>query len=188
MSATAWRPAKSKSSSARRWRHSRNTGDCIRANGVGLVMAPATPTIIYTDLDGTMLGKGGSLFRTAGGDFTMAGAEALQSLPRAGRGALLLLRTEHRSSCVRTPGCSASNSYIAEAGCVLVRDWGSTIILNCAPFGEGEDMSVFEEIARHRRARPAVRTVRRGSVVSRTLVPRPQLFPPDARADRHRRR
>jgi len=39
---------------------------------------------VYTDLDGTLLGKGASLFRTAEGDFTLLAARALEACHRAG--------------------------------------------------------------------------------------------------------
>jgi HAD superfamily hydrolase (TIGR01484 family) len=104
-----------------------------------------TPRVIYTDLDGTLLGRGGSLFHTADGDFTMAGADALRLCRERGvelsfcsGRSMRLLREDARVLGV--------DSYIAEAGCVLVRDSGGTVVLNCAPFGEKEGMSVFEEI------------------------------------------
>ena len=39
---------------------------------------------VYTDLDGTLLGQGASLFRTAEGDFTLLAARALEACHRAG--------------------------------------------------------------------------------------------------------
>ena len=102
--------------------------------------------VIYTDLDGTLLGRGGSLFHTAAGEFTTAGAGALSLLSEhgvevcfcSGR-SVKLLREDARIMGV--------GRYIAEAGCVLVRDGGRTEVLNCAPFGGREGMSVFDEIA-----------------------------------------
>ncbi|MDO8736695.1 MAG: HAD-IIB family hydrolase [Thermoleophilia bacterium] len=110
------------------------------------MMGAAPPRAIYTDLDGTLLGKGGSLFRTAAGGFTLVGAEALELCHESrvelcfcsGR-SLRLLREDARLMGVE--------KYIAEAGCVLVRDHGATVINNCQPYGEREGLSVFEEIA-----------------------------------------
>ena len=39
---------------------------------------------VYTDLDGTLLGSGASLFRDAEGGFSMAQARALEACQRAG--------------------------------------------------------------------------------------------------------
>jgi hydroxymethylpyrimidine pyrophosphatase-like HAD family hydrolase len=39
---------------------------------------------LYTDLDGTLLGSGASLFRDGAGDFTLLGARALEACHRAG--------------------------------------------------------------------------------------------------------
>jgi hydroxymethylpyrimidine pyrophosphatase-like HAD family hydrolase len=39
---------------------------------------------VYTDLDGTLLGQGASLFRTAEGEFTLLAARALEACHRAG--------------------------------------------------------------------------------------------------------
>jgi hydroxymethylpyrimidine pyrophosphatase-like HAD family hydrolase len=38
---------------------------------------------VYTDLDGTLLGKGASLFRSAEGRFSMSQARALEACARA---------------------------------------------------------------------------------------------------------
>ena len=39
---------------------------------------------VYTDLDGTLLGRGASLFRDAEGNFSMLPARALEACHRAG--------------------------------------------------------------------------------------------------------
>src|SRR3954468_8624086 len=39
---------------------------------------------VYTDLDGTLLGRGASLFRDGEGKFTLLGARALEACHRAG--------------------------------------------------------------------------------------------------------
>ncbi|MHB8858549.1 MAG: HAD family hydrolase [Thermoleophilia bacterium] len=109
-------------------------------------MNPQSKTrVLYTDLDGTLLGKGGSLFHTAAGRFTLAGARALQLCAdscievciSSGR-SIKLLREDARILGI--------GRYIAEAGCVLVRE-GAAAVLNCAPFGESSGVSVFDEIA-----------------------------------------
>jgi hydroxymethylpyrimidine pyrophosphatase-like HAD family hydrolase len=39
---------------------------------------------VYTDLDGTLLGRGASLFRDADGNFSLLAARALEACHRAG--------------------------------------------------------------------------------------------------------
>jgi HAD superfamily hydrolase (TIGR01484 family) len=102
------------------------------------------PQIVYSDLDGTLLGLGGCLFRDAGGEFTLAGARALALLAAAGAElafvsgrSVRLLREDAR--------VMGAGRYIAEAGCALVRD--GVLYSNCDPFGHLEGKTVFEEIA-----------------------------------------
>ena len=46
--------------------------------------APVAIRCVYTDLDGTLLGRGASLFRTAEVEFTLLAARALEACHRAG--------------------------------------------------------------------------------------------------------
>ncbi len=102
--------------------------------------------VIYTDLDGTMFGKGGSLFHTAEGEFTLAGAEALGLC--AARGVTVCFASGRSVRLLREDSrVLGISSFIAEAGCVLVRDHGATVIPNCAPFGGEDGIGVFDEVA-----------------------------------------
>ena len=49
-----------------------------------VLRAARRPRVVYTDLDGTLLGPGGSLFATSGGGVSRAAADALASLHEAG--------------------------------------------------------------------------------------------------------
>src|SRR3954465_10248122 len=51
--------------------------------GVGET-TPVALRCVYTDLDGTLLGRGASLFRDGEGGFTLLGARALEACFRAG--------------------------------------------------------------------------------------------------------
>jgi hypothetical protein len=109
-------------------------------------MGAKPPRTIYTDLDGTLLGRGGSLFHTAAGDFTLAGAEALKLC--RDRGVELCFCSGRSARLLREDArLLGVGKYIAEAGCVLIRDHGATIINNCHPFGEQKGKNVFEEIS-----------------------------------------
>ena len=107
--------------------------------------APA-PRILYTDLDGTLLGKGGSPFRTATGDFTFDGARALGLCHQRG---VELAFVSGRSIAMLQEDARllGATNYVGEAGCVVARDSGRTILRNCGPFGNVEGLSVFDEIA-----------------------------------------
>lgn len=107
-------------------------------------MAAARPKIVYTDLDGTLLGRGGSVFHSAAGAFTMAGARALEIIAR-GAAALAFVSGRSVRLLREDARLLGAGGFIAEAGCVVARD-GQTWN-NCAPFGEKEGVSVFDEIA-----------------------------------------
>lgn len=109
-----------------------------------MTTAGGRPKLVYTDLDGTLLGQGGSIFRGADGQFTMAGARALELINGSGAKAVFvsgrsarLLREDARVLGV--------DRFIAEAGCLIVRDGEERN--NCEPFGLVEGTSVFDEIA-----------------------------------------
>lgn len=101
---------------------------------------------VYTDLDGTLLGRGGSLFRTAAGAFTMAGAEALALCHESGV-ELSLVSGRNAAMLREDARLLGVSNYIGEAGCLVVRDDGRVTRVNCGGYGAGESMSVFEEIA-----------------------------------------
>lgn len=76
---------------------------------------------MYLDLDGTLMGPGGSLLRGADGGFALEGVRALQACARAG--AEVMLYSGRRQSsvfeCARMIGAPA---YTFEVGCGLVID------------------------------------------------------------------
>lgn len=85
--------------------------------------------VVYTDLDGTMMGPGGCFFRNLGGDYTLRPARALVEtlrrgvdvVPVSGRSAHQL-REDARLLGLR--------NYIAELGVELVYDLGEEVVLN----------------------------------------------------------
>ena len=98
---------------------------------------------VYTDLDGTLLGRGGSLFRDAEGNFSRAQARALEALHRAG--VELVVKSGRREAQVledaRLMGQSA---YIYEAGCALVIDGERTYLIG--DYAPTEGSTVYETI------------------------------------------
>jgi phosphoglycolate phosphatase len=82
---------------------------------------------IYTDLDGTMLGKGASLFRTAEGDFTLLAARALEACHRAGV-EVVIKSGRRRAQVMEDARLLGQTSYIFEVGTGLVIDGEVTFL------------------------------------------------------------
>ena len=82
---------------------------------------------VYTDLDGTLLGPRGSLFRDPDGNFSLAQAKALQACERAGVEVVVMSgrREAEVSSDSRLMG---QTSYIYEAGCGVFIDGERTFL------------------------------------------------------------
>jgi phosphoglycolate phosphatase len=76
---------------------------------------------VYVDLDGTLLGPGGSLLRGADGGFALDGVRALQACDRAGV-EVVLFSGRRQASVFEDSKLIGSSSYIFEIGCGLVVD------------------------------------------------------------------
>jgi hydroxymethylpyrimidine pyrophosphatase-like HAD family hydrolase len=77
------------------------------------------PRVAFVDLDGTLLGPGGSLFTTADGRSTLRAAQAVEELREAG---VELVPTSGRSrrGMFEAARLLGARSYIAELGALLV--------------------------------------------------------------------
>jgi len=76
---------------------------------------------VYTDLDGTLLGPRGALFRDPDGNFSIMQARALEACHRAG--VEVVIMSGRRESTVRSDArLLGQTSYIYEAGCGVVID------------------------------------------------------------------
>jgi hydroxymethylpyrimidine pyrophosphatase-like HAD family hydrolase len=75
----------------------------------------------YLDLDGTLLGRGASLFHDGDGDFTMLGARALEACARADV-EVVPYSGRRQSTLLHDTRMLGVSSYIFEAGCGLVLD------------------------------------------------------------------
>jgi phosphoglycolate phosphatase len=76
---------------------------------------------VYTDLDGTLLGSGGSLFRDADGGFSLLPARALEACFRAG--VEVVIKSGRRESTVMEDArLLGQTSYIYEVGAGVVID------------------------------------------------------------------
>ncbi len=98
---------------------------------------------VYTDLDGTLLGKGGSLFRDAEGNFSKAQSLALEALHRAG--VEVVVKSGRREAQVLEDSrLMGQTAYIYEAGCAIVIDQERTYLTG--DMVSDEDGTVYEKI------------------------------------------
>ena len=83
---------------------------------------------VYTDLDGTLVGRGGSLFRDAEGNFTMLPARALEACHRAGV-EVVIMSGRREASVLADARMIGQSSYIYEAGCGVVVNAERTLLI-----------------------------------------------------------
>jgi hypothetical protein len=82
---------------------------------------------VYTDLDGTLLGKFGALFADAEGHFSMRPARALEACHRAGV-EVVIMSGRRESTVASDARLLGQRSYIYEAGCGVVIDGERTYL------------------------------------------------------------
>jgi predicted mannosyl-3-phosphoglycerate phosphatase (HAD superfamily) len=79
---------------------------------------------LYTDLDGTLLGFGGSLLIDGKGDPSAATAEAIARINSAGL-TVVIATGRNRLQCAEIARLCGWRGFIAELGCVIVPDRGA---------------------------------------------------------------
>jgi hydroxymethylpyrimidine pyrophosphatase-like HAD family hydrolase len=82
---------------------------------------------VYTDLDGTLLGKGASLFHDAEGNFSLLPARALEACHRAGV-EVVLKSGRRKAQVMEDARLMGQTAYIYEMGCGLVIDGEETLL------------------------------------------------------------
>lgn len=82
---------------------------------------------VYTDLDGTLLGQGASLFLDADGAFTLLPARALEACFRA-RVEVVLKSGRRKAQVMEDARLMGQTAYIYEMGCGLVIDGEETLL------------------------------------------------------------
>ncbi len=111
------------------------------------MIATVTPLLalscVYTDLDGTLLGRGSSLFRDAEGGFSLAQARALEACHRAGAEVVIMSgrREPQVHEAARLMGQA---SYIYEAGCAFAIEGETTLMTG--EMAPDEDGTIYEQI------------------------------------------
>ena len=83
---------------------------------------------VYTDLDGTLYGKHGSLFRDAEGNFSMMQARALEACHRAGV-EVVIMSGRREAQVMADARVLGQSSYIYEAGCGVTIDFERTLLV-----------------------------------------------------------
>jgi phosphoglycolate phosphatase len=101
---------------------------------------------LYTDLDGTLLGPGGSLLRAADGRFALDGVRALQACWRA-EAEVVLYSGRRQSSVFEDSRMIGSSAYIFELGCGLVID-GELEWLTDGIVPSASEGTIFDQIER----------------------------------------
>ena len=98
---------------------------------------------VYTDLDGTLLGRGASLFRDAEGGFSLAQARGLEACHRAGVEVVIMSgrREPQVHEAARLMG---QTSYIYEAGCAFGIEGETTLLTG--EMASNEDGTIYEQI------------------------------------------
>jgi phosphoglycolate phosphatase len=86
-----------------------------------------TLSCVYTDLDGTLLGRGASLFRDADGGFSMAQARGLEACHRAGV-EVVIMSGRREPQVAEDARLIGQTSYIYEAGCAFAIDGETTLM------------------------------------------------------------
>ncbi|HXF73206.1 MAG TPA: HAD family phosphatase [Actinomycetota bacterium] len=96
-----------------------------------MMVSTRRPRVLYADVDGTLVGVGGSLFATADGAPTAAAAEALAALHRAGV-SLVLVSGRTRGRLAEVARVLGAAAYVAELGALLVDGVGPDApVLRC---------------------------------------------------------
>jgi HAD superfamily hydrolase (TIGR01484 family) len=98
---------------------------------------------VYTDLDGTLLGPGGSLFRDAEGGFSSMQARALEACHRAGV-EVVIMSGRREPQVHEGARLMGQTSYIYEAGCAFVIEGEKTLLTG--DLVPDETGTVYEQI------------------------------------------
>jgi hydroxymethylpyrimidine pyrophosphatase-like HAD family hydrolase len=98
----------------------------------------------YTDLDGTLLGRGASLFTDYEGRFSLSQARALQAVDRAGA-EVVLMSGRRRAQVHEDARLIGQPSYIFEAGSGVVVDGEITLLLG--DFDADPTTTVVEQVS-----------------------------------------
>ena len=97
---------------------------------------------VYTDLDGTLLGRGASLFRDAEGRFTLLPARALEACHRAGV-EVVIKSGRRKAQVMEDARLIGGTAYIYEVGCGVHVDGEDTYLGELVP---SDGKTVWQQI------------------------------------------
>ena len=98
---------------------------------------------VYTDLDGTLLGREGSLFHDAEGNFTLLGARGLEACARAG--VEVVIKSGRRKETVASNArLLGQSSYIYEVGAGVMIDGEETLLTGDLVHRDGK--TIYDQI------------------------------------------
>lgn len=100
---------------------------------------------VYTDLDGTLLGRGASLFHDADGAFTLLAGRALEACHRAGV-EVMLISGRRRGQVAEPARLIAAPAYCFECGGGLVVDGEETWL--CGDYQPRDGLTPWELVER----------------------------------------
>jgi hydroxymethylpyrimidine pyrophosphatase-like HAD family hydrolase len=100
---------------------------------------------VYTDLDGTLLGRGGSLFADSEGGFSLLQARGLEAAHRAGV-EVVIMSGRREAQVHEDARLMGQSSYIYEAGCAFVLDGEPTLLTG--DLVPDESGTIYEQIER----------------------------------------
>jgi hydroxymethylpyrimidine pyrophosphatase-like HAD family hydrolase len=86
---------------------------------------------VYTDLDGTLLGRWGSLFRDSDGEFSMLQARAIEACHRA-EVEIVIKSGRREAQVMEDARLIGQRAYIYEVGCGVVIDGEKTVLVGDA--------------------------------------------------------
>ncbi|SRR6266511_1097427 len=103
----------------------------------GQTLAALAPAVLFSDVDGTLVGRGGSLLADLDGTPSLAAAEALVAAQRAGL-EVVLVSGRTRAQLFEAGRLLGLRDAIAEMGAVLLRDGKAELQWGEAPRDLGE--------------------------------------------------
>lgn len=109
----------------------------MRLISAGGVLDRLRPRVLFSDVDGTLVGKNASFFHGLDGEPTMAAAEALFAAHRAGL-EIVLVSGRTRSQLFETGRLLGLRDAIAELGVVVVVEGAAELRWGAVPAGLGE--------------------------------------------------
>ena len=99
---------------------------------------------VYTDIDGTLVGRGASLFRDAEGGFTLLPARAFEACHRAGV-EVVLKSGRRRAQVMEDARLLGQTAYIYEVGCGLHVDGEDTYLTGSIQPRDGKTVNQLVE-------------------------------------------